>query len=372
MTARVLVTGGAGFIGSHVVDLLLQRGHAVRVYDALIPQVHGGAGPRYVSKDAELVVADIRDSEALKRALLGVDKVIHLAAEVGVGQSMYEVDRYVDVNSHGTAVLLQILSGGTTDVSRLVVASSMSIYGEGAYRCATHGVVSPRPRSAAALHAREWEVRCPWCGAEVHPIPTPETKPLIPTSVYAVSKMDQEMLSLTVAEAYGIGAVALRIFNTYGPRQSLANPYTGVGAIFSSRLRNDRPPLVFEDGRQLRDFVHVTDVARAFAAALDATTVSGVACNIGTGSPITIGEIARDLARVLGKQIEPQISRDFRVGDIRHCWADTSLAWDLFGFSAKIPFSQGVADLVGWADHEVAVDHFDDAREELSAHGLSG
>ncbi len=372
MTSRILVTGGAGFIGSHVVDQLLARGYDVRVYDSLIPQVHGIHGARYVPGNAELIRADVRDRSSLQRALLGVDAVVHLAAEVGVGQSMYEIDRYVNTNTLGTAILLQLLSEGTTEVSRLVVASSMSIYGEGAYRCEEHGTVSPRPRAEAALAAKRWLVQCPFCGAEVAPVPTPETKPLIPTSVYAVSKMDQEMLSLTVGDAYGIGVMALRIFNTYGPRQALANPYTGIGAIFSSRLLNDRAPLLFEDGQQLRDFVHVTDVARAFVTALENTEVTGVACNIGSGSPVTVAEIARYLARALGKDIDPEITGNFRAGDIRHCWADTALAERELGFSAQTPFAEGVDDLIRWLTEKSPEDRSDQAHAELIAHGLTG
>ena len=372
MSSRILVTGGAGFIGSHVVNHLLASGYDVRVYDSLVPQVHGAEGAGNLPPDAELIVGDVRHRSALKYALQGVDAVIHLAAEVGVGQSMYEIDRYVDTNTRGTAVLLQLLAEGGTDVGRLVVASSMSIYGEGAYRCDEHGTVSPRPRSEAALLARQWEARCPVCGTEVMPVPTAETKPLIPTSVYAVSKMDQEMLSLTVGGTYGIGAVALRIFNTYGPRQSLSNPYTGIGAIFSARLLNDRPPLVFEDGQQLRDFVHVRDVARAFVIALEKTEVTGVACNVGTGSPLSVTDIARYLAVALGKNVPPEITGNFRAGDIRHCWADASAArWDL-GFSAQVSFADGVHDLVGWLADKTADDRVDQARAELLAHGLTG
>jgi dTDP-L-rhamnose 4-epimerase len=371
MTSRILVTGGAGFIGSHIVDQLLAGGYDVRVYDSLIPQVHGTGGARYVPGDAELVVGDVRDRSSLQRALRGVDAVIHLAAEVGVGQSMYEIDRYVNANTLGTAVLLQLLSEGATEVSRLIVASSMSIYGEGAYRCGEHGTVSPRPRAEAALAAKRWEVQCPVCGAEVVPVPTPETKPLIPTSVYAVSKMDQEMLSLTVGDAYRIGVMALRIFNTYGPRQALSNPYTGIGAIFSSRLLNDRPPRLFEDGQQLRDFVHVTDVARAFVTALEKAEVAGLACNVGSGSPVTVAEIARYLARALGKDIEPEITGNFRAGDIRHCWADVALAERELGFSAQMPFSEGVTDLVRWLTEKTAEDRSEQAQAELVAHGLT-
>jgi len=370
MSDRVLVTGGAGFIGSHVVERLLRHGYRVRVYDSLVEQVHGVTPAPDLSDDAELVVGDVRDANRLTGALRGVDSVIHLAAEVGVGQSMYEIERYVDTNSHGTAVLLEALAHGRAKVGRLVVASSMSVYGEGAYSCAEHGIVSPRARSEAALVAKEWELHCPECGADVVPVPTPESKPLIPTSVYAVSKMDQEMLSLTVGGAYGIGVMALRIFNTYGPGQALSNPYTGVGAIFSSRLLNDRCPLVFEDGRQLRDFVHVTDVAHAFQLALEGEA-TGVACNIGTGHPVTITDIATALADVLGKDIEPEITDQFRSGDIRHCWADMTETQRLMAFSASVPFSRGVRDLAHWVTKATAEDRYDAARGELLARGLA-
>lgn len=372
MSSRVLVTGGAGFIGSHVVEQLLARGHEVRVFDSLVEQVHGRTPTRLSPPDAPLIVGDVRDRHALAEALRGADAVVHLAAEVGVGQSMYEIERYVDANTHGTAVLLQLLAEGSTPVRRLVVASSMSIYGEGAYRCGEHGPVSPRPRPERRLAARAWEVACPECGRALVPVPTPETKPLIPTSVYAVSKMDQEMLTLTVAGAYGIGAVALRIFNTYGPRQALSNPYTGVGAIFAARLLNGRRPQVFEDGNQLRDFVHVSDVARAFVLALEATDVSGVACNIGTGQPVTIADVARRLALAMDRDIEPEITGAFRSGDIRHCWADPGAAERLLGFSATVPFADGVQDLVRWVADQTADDRFDVARTELAARGLTG
>lgn len=370
MNSRVLVTGGAGFIGSHVVRRLLDRGYEVRVYDRLVEQVHGSAGPRHVSSGAELIRADVRDEESLRAALRGVDSVIHLAAQVGVGQSMYEIDSYVDANSRGTAVLLQLLVEASSRIGRLVVASSMSIYGEGAYRCAEHGEVKPAPRCAPTRLNGSWEARCPLCGTAAIAVPTPESAQLSPTSVYAVSKMDQEMLCLTVGDAYGIGTVALRLFNTYGPHQSLSNPYTGVGAIFASRLMNGRAPVVFEDGGQLRDFVHVDDVARAFVLALEGA-VSGVALNVGTGTPVSVLDVARQLGRALDREIEPEVTGDFRAGDIRHCWADACRARTALGFTAEIPFSEGVADLARWAAEEMPDDRIDQARAELAAHGLT-
>jgi dTDP-L-rhamnose 4-epimerase len=368
---HVLVTGGAGFIGSHVVDRLLARGYKVRVLDSLVEQVHHGQVPRHLSAEAELIIGDVRSESNLTRALKGVDSVLHLAAEVGVGQSMYEISRYVDGNCGATGVLLEQLASGRYDVGRFVVASSMSIYGEGLYTCATHGAVHPKPREEEQLLTKDWEERCPQCGETVEPIPTHEDKPINPTSVYAVSKLDQELLCLSVGAAYGIGTVALRFFNTYGPRQALSNPYTGVAAIFSSRLLNGKSPLVFEDGRQLRDFIHVTDTARAVVRAMEAESVSNVAINVGTGRPVTVNDVAKALASRLGVDIEPEVTEQYRAGDIRHCWADPKRAYDLLGFEAEVPFYTGVGDLVEWVAKETATDLVELAQHELQSRGLA-
>ncbi len=274
--AKILVTGGAGFIGSHIVDELVTRGHAVRVLDSLVEQVHGPAAdrPAYLHPAAEFVRGDVRDREILRRALDGVEVVFHEAAEVGVGQSMYEVTRYVGGNTYATAVLLEVLANEKHSVKRLMVASSMSIYGEGAYLCPQHGQIHPWLRPDEQLSRKEWEMRCPLCGQMSAPLGTPEDKPLFPTSIYAVSKMDQELMCLAIGRAYHIPTVALRYFNVYGPRQALSNPYTGVAAIFSGRLLNGRPPVIFEDGLQSRDFIHVTDIARANVLAMEHTEVA--------------------------------------------------------------------------------------------------
>jgi dTDP-L-rhamnose 4-epimerase len=367
----VLVTGGAGFIGSHVVELLLQQGHQVRVFDSLVEQVHRGEGPRYVPADAEFVLGDVRDRASLLKALDGVDQVVHLAAEVGVGQSMYEVSRYVDTNTGGTGVLLDILANEHTDVGRIVVASSMSIYGEGSYQCGEHGLLAPGLRPESQLKARQWELRCPACDATLSPVPTAEDKMLLPKSVYAISKMDQELLCLSVGAAYGIGVVALRYFNAYGPRQALSNPYTGVAAIFSGRLLNDRAPLAFEDGEQLRDFIHVRDVARATALALDSAKATGEAINVGVGAPLTIVQVAQLLSRHLGLEIDPEVTGKFRVGDIRHCWADPARAQELLGFTAETSLEAGVAELVDWVSTQTADDGVDKAYAELGQRGLT-
>ncbi|MFV0253858.1 MAG: NAD-dependent epimerase/dehydratase family protein [Beutenbergiaceae bacterium] len=368
---KVLVTGGAGFIGSYVVDLLLEQGHDVRVYDKLVDQVHEGNGPRYVPAEAEFIQGDMNDRRWLEAALDGVDAVAHLAAEVGVGQSMYEVARYVGANTAGTGELLDIVANSTDRFGKLVVASSMSIYGEGLYRCELHGEQTPRLRTEAQLRARRWEALCPQCGADLDPLPTPESKPLFPTSVYAVSKMDQELLSLAVGGAYGVDTTAVRYFNAYGPRQSLSNPYTGVAAIFSGRLLNGNRPIVMEDGAQRRDFVHVKDVARATVLALTAPKAAGQAINVGVGDPITITEVAYALAQALDLDIEPEITGEYRVGDIRHCWADPTQARELLGFEAEYRFrDRGIAELVEWVSEQTATDRGAQANDELQRRGL--
>jgi len=370
---KILVTGGAGFIGSHVVDILLGQGHEVRVYDALVEQVHGGAGPRHVPEEAEFVLGDMSDRKALTHAVEGVDQIVHLAAEVGVGQSMYEISRYVDANTGGTARLLDVLVNTEHQVTKIVVASSMSIYGEGSYECVDHGAIAPRLRTEAQLIAREWEPACTVCGKPLSPVPTAETKPLFPTSVYAISKMDQELLVLSVGAAYGIDVTAVRYFNAYGPRQALSNPYTGVAAIFSGRLLNGQPPVVMEDGRQMRDFVHVADVARATVLALTAPGANGKAINIGIGDPISIAEVATLLAKALGREdIEPVITGEYRAGDIRHCWADPTLAREILGFEPEYRFrEEGVRELVAWVREQTAVDKVSAANEELRKRGLT-
>jgi dTDP-L-rhamnose 4-epimerase len=371
MKPLVLVTGGAGFIGSHIIELLLERGYQVRVYDQLVKQVHGDAGPKFVPKEVEFVQGDMRDADTLRRALGGVELIVHDAAEVGVGQSMYEIVRYVDANTAGTAVLLELLANEPHQVEKIVVASSMSIYGEGAYFCASDGEVYPRVRSEEQLARHEWEVRCPNCERPLSPLPTPEDKPLFPTSIYAITKMDQELMCLAVGQAYAIPVIALRYFNTYGPRQALSNPYTGAAAIFSSRLLNGRPPMVFEDGHQTRDFTHVSDVARANILALESDRANGQILNVGTGRRTTVLEVARVLAEKLGLDIAPEVVGKYRAGDIRHCYADTTRARELLGFEAKVRFEDGMGELVDWVSEQEAVDQADSAYAELDQRGLT-
>lgn len=367
---RILITGGAGFIGSHVADELLRRGHAVRALDSLSPQVHGAdAGrPSYLAADVELLIGDVRDAAAVRLALDGVDAVYHFAAAVGVGQSMYEIDHYTSVNNGGTAVLLQALA--ERPVQRLIVASSMSLYGEGLYRAADGTVTPGCERPLEQLRAADWEVRSA-SGEALTPIATPETKPASLSSIYALSKFDQERMCLLVGRAYGIPTVALRFFNVFGTRQALSNPYTGVLAIFAARLLNGRAPLIFEDGLQQRDFVSVTDVAQACVLALDAPGVDGRAFNVGSGHAHTIRDVAALLGAILGKAIEPEICGKYRVGDIRHCVADISEAQRVLGYHPRVTLEEGLIELAAWLQDQAPDDRVGDARRELAARGLT-
>ncbi len=373
---KVLVTGGAGFVGSHLVDRLIESGHTVRVLDNLDPQVHGrgGSPTTPLHPAAELRVGDVRDREAVRSALDDVEAVFHLAAAVGVGQSMYEIEHYVSVNSVGAAVLLEALVERRRALRRVVVASSMSIYGEGAYRVAGDAGGEPRfppLRSEAQLQARRWELCDASSGAELAPAPTAETKPLAPTSVYAVTKRDHEELFLAVGRAYDIPTVALRYFNIYGTRQSLSNPYTGVIAIFSSRVLNGNPPLVFEDGQQSRDFIHVSDVVRANLLALEREQAVGQVYNVGTGQRATVAEVAEILIRSRGAGLEPEIPSQYRAGDIRHCYADIDRISRDLGFAPRVGLEQGMAELLSWLETQVAEDRVEQARAELEKRGLA-
>jgi len=370
MTQRVLITGGAGFIGAHVANELLAHGYAVRALDSLVPQVHGHdrKRPPYLSDDVDLVVADIRDSEALSRALKGVDAVIHFVSLVGVGQSMYQIDEYTSVNNFGTAVLLQELS--KRPVGKLLVASSMSIYGEGLYVDDAGMPAVPAERTLEQLKLGDWEVRSE-TGGKLTPAATPESKTPSLASVYALSKFDQERMCLMVGRAYRIPAVALRFFNTYGPFQALSNPYTGVLSNFAARVLNGKAPLIFEDGKQKRDFVSVYDVARACRLALQKPEADGVAMNISTGVPMTVSEVASRTVRALGRgDIAPEITGKYRMGDIRHCFADISLAKRVLGWEPVVTLEQGLEDLAAWLTSQTAVDHGMEARAELATRGL--
>ncbi len=367
---QILVTGGAGFIGSHLVDALVTEGHAVRVLDNLEPQVHQGQKPEYLNSRAEYVWGDVRDRAVIATCLRGSEVVFHDAAMVGVGQSMYQIERYVSANALATAVLLDVMINERLLPKKLIVASSMSIYGEGQYRCQGCGPVFPSLRPDWQLEQRQWEMRCPRCQQVATPEPTREDKPLAPTSVYAVSKRDQEELCLSVGRSYRIPTVALRYFNVYGPRQSLSNPYTGVCAIFSSRIKNGNSPFIFEDGRQSRDFIHVRDIVQGNLTVMKAAQADYQVFNVGSGQPTTIVGIAETLARLYQSPVKPQLAQKFRSGDIRHCIADISKLQAL-GFAPSITLEDGLRDLAAWGAQTAAEDRVEQAAKELELRGLT-
>jgi dTDP-L-rhamnose 4-epimerase len=365
--ARTLVTGGGGFIGRHVVAELLAHGHTVRVYDAMIAQVHGDASAD-IPTDAEVMRGDMRDTDALRPALRGMDAVIHLAAEVGVGQSMYEIARYVGANDLGTAVLLDQMI--EHPVEKIVVASSMSIYGEGTYAQPDGRLVQDARRDRADLRAGRWDPTGP-DGAPLTPMPTTEDKVVDLASIYALTKYVQERAVLIHGAAYGVNAVALRLFNVFGAGQALSNPYTGVLANFASRLAKGERPMIFEDGAQMRDFVHVTDVARAFRLALDSPAAAGQVINIGSGQAYSISGVAELLARSMNlPELQPEILNKVRAGDIRNCFADISRARSLLGFTPERLLESGLDDFVEWVTQSTFTDRADDMRRHLEQRGL--
>ncbi|MFA6142760.1 MAG: SDR family NAD(P)-dependent oxidoreductase [Candidatus Omnitrophota bacterium] len=366
---KILVTGGAGFIGSHLVDKLVVSGKNVVVLDNFEPQVHQGKKPDYLNKGAEYIEGDVRDEKALKAALKDVDVIFHLAAKVGVGQSMYEIKEYVSSNTYGTAFLWDYIINNKILLKKFVVASSMSIYGEGSYKCPKCGIMSPYLRDESDLKNKKWEVLCPVCHAELKPIPTFEDKKLLSTSVYAISKKDQEELSLNIGTSYKISTVALRFFNVYGPRQSLSNPYTGACAIFSSRIKNDKAPIIYEDGLQTRDFVNVSDIADACILAMNNEKCDYGYFNVGSGSAATIKEIAIILAKLYGKDVAPDITNRYRIGDIRHCYADIAKL-RILGFKPKVGLKEGLKNLVEWGIAAESVDKTDKADLELERRHL--
>lgn len=368
--AQVLVTGGAGFIGSHLVDALVARGDRVRVLDCLDPQAHP-TPPTHLHPKAEYLRQDITDPKVLPKALEGAEVVYHLAAAVGIAQSNYRISHFVRTNTQATADLLQYLADQKPPLKRLVVASSNTIYGEGAYGCPSCGEVYPRVRPEAQLRAKDWELKCPKCGRTVSPRPTSESKPLAPTSIYAITKRDEEEMCLAFGAAYQVPVAALRFFSVYGPRQTLSNPYTGVAAIFLARVRNGHSPIIYEDGKQSRDFVSVHDAVRALLLATDRPQAIGRAINIGSGRSITIQEVADLLMEIEGRKLPVQLNGEFRTGDIRHCTGDISLAKELLGYSPQVPFREGLREFLEWSAGEKVEDRVEVAHRELSERGLA-
>ena len=371
---QVLVTGGLGFIGSHVVDILIDRGYDVKILDNLEPQVHGTKGelPSYVNDKATLIRGDVREKNDLSKVLKEIDAVIHLAAAVGVGQSMYQINKYVSYNTGGTANILDLIVNSDNSIKKLVVASSMSIYGEGKYSCKNCGEVYPQLRTEDQVSSGDWEPKCPVCEKEITSIHTDEKKPLMPTSLYAQTKRHQEEMCLLIGKSYSLPTVALRFFNVYGPRQSLSNPYTGVCAVFSSRILNGKPPYVFEDGKQQRDFVNVKDLANANVLALEKSNANYQAINVGSGQPISILRLAEILINLYDANLEPKISKRYRKGDIRHCYADITKAKALLGYEPTVSITDGLNKLVeyGKANNWASVDLFEKSLRELEERKL--
>lgn len=365
---RILVTGGAGFIGSHIVDRLVKRGYEVIVFDNLDPQVHQEQTiPEYLSKKITFLQGDVTNQEQFYDALSrDIDVVYHEAAAVGVGQSMYEISHYMKTNAMGTAHLLNFIANEKHHIKKIIVAASMSSYGEGMYTCKQCGIVRPHLRTEEDVTSGQWEPVCPTCKGTITPIPTTEDAVQYCNSIYAIGKKLQEDMVMNIAQAYNIPAVALRYYNVYGPRQSLSNPYTGVAAIFMSRIKAGNRPIIYEDGLQTRDFISVYDIAEANILALESEKANFQRFNVGSGVPLTITSIAETLAKIFGREdISPDIQHKFRKGDVRHCYADISKIQTLLGWNPSISFEEGMRDYIEWARTQESEDLFDKAAQEL-------
>jgi dTDP-L-rhamnose 4-epimerase len=373
VTKKILITGGAGFIGSHLVDNLLSAGHDITVLDDLEPQVHGNSGqiPEYLAKNIHFIKGDIRNKQLVKETLKDIEVIYHLAAMVGIGQSMYQVDKYTDINMTGTARLLDILVNEPNSVKKLVVASSNTVYGEGSYKCEHCGTVNPLLRTKSQLDNEDWELHCPICKKVVVPIPTTEEKPFYSTSIYALGKEVEEKQCLMIGKTYGIDTTALRFFLVYGSRQALSNPYTGVCAIFSNSLLNGNPPIIYEDGNQSRDFVHVKDICQALILSMEKKAAAYETFNVGTGQQITISQVAETLANHINPNIKPVVTNKYRPGDIRHCFPDISKIQKKLGFKPQIMFKEGIKEVIEWVKVQKSVeDKSKQANEELKKKGL--
>lgn len=367
---NILVTGGAGFIGSFLVDGLIDLGYDVRILDNLEEQVHQGQPPKYLNKKAEFIKGDIRKYSDLEKAIKDIDAIFHLASAVGVGQSNYQIKKYVDSNVLGAANLLDLLVNAKHQVKKFITISSMTGYGEGNYKCNKCGVVRPPLREVAQLSKKDWNLYCPNCGKKVSPIPTDETALDFPNSIYGFTKKAQQDIALIIGKLYNLPVVVLRGFNIYGPRQSLSNPYTGVTAIFISRLKNNQPAIVYEDGLQTRDFVSVHDVVNAFILSLEKNEANFQMFNIGSGKGTTILEVSQTLSKLLGKSGLIKVNQEFRKNDIRHCFADNTKAKKLLGWKPKVNLEAGFKELIEWSETEKAEDKFSQAQEELKQKGL--
>ena len=367
---KVLITGGAGFIGSHLCDDLVELGYEVTVIDNLDRQVHSsGEWPKYLNKKVKKIKGDIRDRSIISAALKDCRVVIHLAAAVGVGQSQYQIEEYTSVNCLGTAILLEEIIKLKQQIKRIVVASSMSVYGEGMYKNINDQIVFPKPRSIEQLKRSQWELMDSE-NQELSPIKTDEKKPLMPESIYAINKRDQEEMCIAIGKAYSIPVTAFRMFNVYGTRQSLSNPYTGVVAIFASKLLKNQRPVIFEDGNQIRDFIHIKDVTKAYVKALEINSHSWDIYNLGSGETTTVKDIAILMSAKLDMQIKPIIDNHFRSGDIRHCFANIKKINKELEWYPSFSFSLGLDSMIEWLKKETIVNDEKNSYTELVDKGL--
>ncbi len=368
---KVLVTGGAGFIGSFLVDQLVNKGHDVAIYDNLELQVHQGKIPSYLNKKARFIKADVCDKDKLDKALGLADIVFHKAAMVGVGQSMYQIDKYTKVNTYGTAVLLDlIVNKHRKHIKKLVVAASMSEYGEGLYSCKKCGAVKPELRPESQLKRKQWELKCPNCSSVLKPIPTSEKTSLSSSSIYAINKKDQEEMCILIGKSFAVPTVALRYFNVYGPRQSLSNPYTGVAAIFISRIKAGKKPVVFEDGKQSRDFVSVHDIVRANLAVMNNKKADYQIFNVGSGKKISVADLGSLLIKLLNPKLSLDVTNTYRKGDIRHCFSDITKLKKEIGWHPTVKLQDGLKELIEWSQNERSKDLFDSAKKILRKKGI--
>lgn len=374
MTNRISITGGAGFIGTHLARRLVREGYQVTILDNFSPQVHGSRRrlPADLEEHVRLIVGDVRDRETVRQALEGQAVVVHLAAETGTGQSMYEVERYERVNIGGTAILMDCLVNDPhSHVRKIVLASSRAVYGEGKYHCSTCGVVYPAMRRAEDLSAGQLEPLCPQCGQVCHALPTDEDSPLHPSSLYGLTKQVQEQMLLLFARSLGQSAFILRYQNVYGPGQSMKNPYTGILTIFANQARAGQPIRIFEDGQESRDFVYIEDAVEATWRCIRPEATGVEIINVGSGKSVTVSEVARQVVGYFGSRSEVSITGEFRLGDIRHSLADLTRARQRLGFTPRWTFAEGVKEFLRWADAQaVGPILYEQSLAELRARGL--
>jgi len=374
MMKNILLTGGVGFIGSHLAERLIEKGYRVRLYDNLNPQVYGPNAelPRYLRRNGiEFLKGEINDNVALRKAMKGINVIVHLAAETGVGQSMYEVGRYAKANIQGTAALLDILANEKHQVEKIILASSRAVYGEGKYECERCGIVYPSPREPGQIKNKDWELKCPYCKKDINALPTDEDSPLSPGSIYAITKQTQEQLISNFCKSFKMPFVILRYQNVYGPRQSLSNPYTGILSIFSTRIMNGEPPLIFEDGKESRDFVYIDDTIQATTLAIENKTLKEGIFNVGTGRRVSVLEVAKILLEKFNSSLKPKIIEKGRIGDIRSCYADITKIKRVLGYKPKYDIRIGLTNFVDWVKSQPTfTDLSEKANEELKGKGL--